>query len=511
MRSIYLALSVIGTLLSWSAAAPDQTTFGPCLAYQQIFGPDLLGSFTDTSYASSFQQMSHTTPLIVFAPPPSRIMAYNSPLYTSIEALNQQSYVVRYTTRANCQDSSCEYARFSGRRLTVDGSASVLATLPSPAPLTGTATALQPGITGYYVGPQENALHGFAALAFDQGENRYSLQIRGANKKELVELQRWVIANVQFKPRFTLVMPQPVPTVRPTPSPTDVTPTPTPAPAPLPVATPQFLGYSPHAGPAGTIIRILGSNISDVHCVTIGPKLARFNAQSSRELDVIVPTSPESGTLQVFLQNEQANLDYFSAFPDVTEPTPAHAIRGSLPSVRKSANVSLVSRARLPALLASVARVLQKKTAVPVLLPTYLPSGHPLSMSVAAASKNAYSVAFMLRDCKPQLLASCELGGVTIERMWPFAGAGYWKLNPILGTNRELFNGISAAYAPYTCEATCGMTSLSFGYRQDLTYQTNIVTLRWRTASWAEIRDVANSLIEIARPPKGNQFKRLNR
>jgi|GEM_PF-5612402 len=505
MRSVGSALGIIATLLGWSAVAADQTTFGPCVAYQQIFGADLLGSFTDTNYASAFHQMSRTTSLIVFAPPPSRIMAYNSPLYTSIEALNQQGYAIRYTTHANCQDPSCEYARFSGRRLTVNGSASVLETLPSPAPLTGTATVLQPGIIGYYVGPQENALPGFAALAFDQDENRYSLQIRGANQEELVELQRWIIANVQFKPRFTLVMPQPVPTVRPAPSPMDATPKPidraTPTSAPLPVATPQFSGYSPHAGPAGTIIRVLGNNLSDVHCVTIGPKLARFYSQSNRELDVIVPTSPESGTLQVFLQNEQANLDYFSAFPDVTEPTPAHAIRGSLPAVRKSANVSLVSHVRLPASLASMARVLQKKTTVPILLPSYLPSGHPLSMTVATSSKNAYSVAFMLRNCKPQPFASCSLGEVTVEKMWPFAGAGYWKLNPILAANRKLFNGINAAYVPYTCEATCGMTSLSFGYRQDPTYQTNIVTLRWQAASWEKIRDIANSLSEVTRPP----------
>ena len=473
-------------------------SFDECAVWQQLFGSDWLAAFVDTTYDRVVEKVARTTPLRRYFPPPARILAFNQRVYITIEALNQQGYAIRYSTQSNCQAADCEYARFSGRGLSVFGSASIQAAVPSPEPLTGTTVMLRSGIMARYVDPQENSSQGFAALAFDQENNRYSIQIRGANAAELIELQQSMALNPSSRPSFALVAPVPAPTPRAS-GPTFGNPTPTPSPTPVPSPTPAYSQYSPHAGAAGSIIRISGKNLLGIRCVTIGFKKARIQSLSSDEVDVVVPTLPETGGLQIFASNGQTNIGDFSAIPDVTEPLPNHAMRSKVPGSDQSSNVRLANAGGLPPLLVTAAARLRRTTTAPVLLPTFFASDRVGSIRVAASSKTSYRVLFLRDGCKTGSNERCVAGVMSAEKMWPFAGAGFWKLHPIFSSSRQLFNGLNVAYVPYACEAACGMASLSFSYDQDPSYNTYIVELHWQLATWPRMRDIGDSLVEFSR------------
>jgi len=93
---------------------------------------------------------------------------------------------------------------------------------------------------------------------------------------------------------------------------------------------PQIAGFTPNAGPAGTVVTITGTNLNSATQVRLGSVAAAFTPVSNSQLQATVPSAASTGAWTVNTAAGQAiSSDLFFVSPKILNFAPQHGPVGT--------------------------------------------------------------------------------------------------------------------------------------------------------------------------------------
>lgn len=467
---------VVFVTAAWaSASGPGlpQPLPNPCEMLTRWSDLGVARAFRDASLPAVAEIVNRWFGGVVVLPQDASEFGLNAPLFASVETLNENGYVVRYTWRRNCaDDSACQFARISARR-------------PAPGPqLEGRAVQVNPELSGSV------QLGELSTVAFDDQGVRFSIAVVRTDEVRLIAIARRLLAPtasyVQYlRPQPGIATPSPSPSPSPSPRPSQtpesmrpLLPVAESSPAPSVHAQRRMtLDFQPHAASAGQIVTVQTAEFHNVLCVILGQQSARFSVLWPGRLSVVVPANPLSGGLTIFADGMSISTGGFTALPDPTQP---HHTGISPSTYTDAQGLSVPSARSAPEFLVPIVQALRIRTRVPIVLPRQIPHG-AVSAHLENVDQASYNVTY-LDD------GGVAVASFAVAKEWLYSGPAYWATNPPFGGHRQLFNGTLVGYAPYTCEPTCGDSQLAWAYRGML------VTARMHAASWTSLRSLADSV-----------------